>query len=57
MNETVTVKEYHETVSNLLADQIMELFNNPNYYESDYLRGQATSLLIALDKINKLIKD
>lgn len=52
-----TVKEYHETVTNLLADQIMELFNNPNYYESDYLRGQATSLLIALDKINKLIKD
>ena len=55
MNETV--KEYHETVRNLLADQIMELFSNPNYYESDYLRGQATSLLIALDKINKLIKD
>lgn len=55
MNETV--KEYHETVINLIADQIMELFNNPNYYESDYLRGQAASLLSVLDKINKLIKD
>lgn len=52
-----TVKEYHETVKNILADQIIELFNNPDYHKSEYLRGQATSLLIVLDKINKLIKD
>ena len=51
------VKEYDEAVRSIIFEQIVELFNNPDYYTSDFLQEQATSLLLALHEINKLTKN
>lgn len=46
-----TAREYSEILKAVITIQIQEIFERPNYENSDYLQGQVTGLYITLDKI------
>ena len=48
-----TAKEYSEILRSVISMSVQEIFAESNYENSDYLRGYASGLLEAIDKINK----